>query len=75
MTEPPTRYPRVSKHVEHRVEIVLSILWLGGSAFLREVLHTGWTGPILLLIVVVLLEVGFVVWNRGGVTRRASGDS
>jgi hypothetical protein len=44
----------------------LAALWLGGSAYLREVLHTGWSGPIILLVVVVALELIFVVWNRGG---------
>jgi hypothetical protein len=58
----------VSKSVEHRVEIALTVLWLGGAAYLREVLQTGWSGPIILLIIVVLLEVVFLVWSRGSLT-------
>jgi hypothetical protein len=65
-TDSRAKLPRVSKSVEHGLEVVLAALWLGGSAYLREVLHTGWSGPIILLVVVVVLELIFVVWNRGG---------
>jgi hypothetical protein len=27
--------------------------------------HTGWWGPVVLLVLVVVLEVVFVVWNEG----------
>ncbi len=56
----------MSKRVEQGLEVALAAVWLGGSAYLREVLHTGWSGPIILLVVVVVLELIFVVWNRGG---------
>jgi hypothetical protein len=55
----------VSKKVQHGLEVALTIIWLGGTIFLLEVLDTGWLGPIILLIVVVLVEVAFVVWNEG----------
>ena len=67
-------YPRVPKRVEHGVEIALTVLWLGGAVYLREVLNTGWSGPIILLVVVVVLEVLFVVWNRGGVKAATEAD-
>lgn len=70
----PSGYPRVSKRVEHGVEIALTVLWLGGAIYLREVLETGWSGPIVLLVVVVAIEVAFVVWNRGGVRAAAEAD-
>ena len=43
----------------------MTVIWLGGTNFLLEVMHTGWWGPIVLLVVVVLVEVAFVVWNEG----------
>jgi hypothetical protein len=67
------KHPRVSKRVERVVEIALTILWLGGTALLLEVMHTGWSEPIILLLVVVVLEVVFVVWNHGGV--KAAGEA
>lgn len=30
-----------------------------------EEMHTGWRGPLILLVVVVLVELAFVVWNEG----------
>lgn len=60
------RHPRVSKKVQHGVEAVLTVVWLGGTALLLEVLHTGWLAPIFLLIFVVLVEVVFEIWNQGG---------
>ena len=59
------KYPRVSKKVQRGVEVVLTVIWLGGTSFLLEVRHTGWWGPIVLLVVVVLLDVAFEVWNKG----------
>ena len=59
------KYPRVSKNVQRGVEVVLTVIWLGGTSFLLEVTHTGWWGPIVLLVVVVLLDVAFEVWNKG----------
>ena len=59
------KYPRVSKNVLHGLEVVLTVIWLGGTSFLLEVMHTGWWGPIVLLVVVVLVEVAFVVRNEG----------
>jgi hypothetical protein len=55
----------VSKKVQRGVEVVLTVIWLGGTSFLLEVMHTGWWGPIVLLVVVVLVEVAFVAWNEG----------
>ena len=59
------KHPRVSKKVQRGVEVVLTVIWLGGTSFLLEVMHTGWWGPIILLVVVVLLDVAFEVWNDG----------
>jgi hypothetical protein len=59
------KHPRVSKNVQRGVEVVLTVIWLGGTSFLLEVVHTGWWGPVVLLVLVVLLEVAFVVWNEG----------
>jgi hypothetical protein len=59
------KHPRVSKNVRHGLEVVLTVIWLGGTSFLVEVMHTGLWGPIVLLVVVVLVEVAFVVWNEG----------
>lgn len=73
-TDPPTRHPRVSKRVQHGVEVALTIIWLGGVAYLREVLGTGWTEPILLLVAVLVVEVVFVIWNHGGVKAAAEAD-
>jgi hypothetical protein len=72
--DPPTKHPRVSKRVQHGVEIVLAVIWLGGVAYLREVLHTGWTEPIILLVAVLVIEVVFVIWNHGGVKAAAEAD-
>ena len=63
------KHPRVSKKVQRGVEVVLTVIWLGGTSFLLEVRHTGWWGPIVLLVVVVLVEVAFVVWNEGHLPR------
>ena len=59
------KHPRVSKNVQRGVEVVLTVIWLGGTSFLLEVRHTGWWGPIVLFVVLVLLEVAFVAWNEG----------
>jgi hypothetical protein len=45
--------------------VVLTVIWLGGTSFLLGVMHTGLSGPIVLLVVVVLVEVAFVAWNEG----------
>lgn len=74
VTDSPPKCPRVSKNVERRVEIVLGVLWLAGSAYLLEVQHTGWAEQVILLVVVVVLEVVFVIWNRGGVKAAADAD-
>ena len=68
------KHPRVSRSVEHWVEIALTIIWVGGGAYLLEVMHTGWVGPVVLLVVVVLIEVAFLVWNYGslGAARKAA---
>ena len=59
------KHPRVSKKVQRRLEVVLTVLWLGGTTVLLEVMHTGWLGPLILLVVVVLIDVAFAVWNDG----------
>ena len=59
------RHPRASKNVKRTLEVVLTIVWLGGMTFLLEVLHTGLLGPIVLLVVVVVVETAFTVWNDG----------
>ena len=56
------RYPRTSKKFQHVLEVVLTCIWLGGTTFLLEELDTGWRGPVILLVVVVLVELAFVVW-------------
>jgi hypothetical protein len=70
----PDRYPRVSKKVERALEVVLTVVWLGGTALFIEVMDTGWLEPVILLVVVVLVEVVFVVWNEGHLskTKRAA---
>jgi hypothetical protein len=55
----------VSKPVERGFEVALTVIWLGGAAYFREVLNTGWLEPIVLLVVVVIVEVVFVRWNTG----------
>ena len=35
------KHPRVSKKVQRGVEVVLTVIWLGGTSFLLEVMHTG----------------------------------
>jgi hypothetical protein len=55
----------VSKNVQRGVEVVLTVIWLGGTSFLLEVMHTGLWGPIVLLVVAVLAEGAFVAWNEG----------
>jgi hypothetical protein len=62
-------YPRVSKKVSHGLEIVLTVIWLGGTAFFLDVLDTGWLGPIILLAFVVVIETAFVVWNEGHLSK------
>ena len=59
------RHPRTSKKFQHVLEVVLTCIWLGGTTFLLEGLDTGWRGPVILLVVVVLVELAFVVWNDG----------
>jgi hypothetical protein len=59
------KHPRLSKGVQRGFEVVLSTLWLGGTAFLLDVVHTGLWGPIVLLIGVVVAELLFVRWNDG----------
>ena len=60
-------YPRVSKSVEHRVDIALMIFWVAGGVFLLEATHTGWIGQVVLLLVVLLIEFVFLTWNYGSV--------
>jgi hypothetical protein len=68
--EPDTpRYPRTSKKFQHGLELVLTVIWLGGTSFLLEQMDTGWLGPVILLVAVVVLEVAFVVWNEGHLSR------
>ncbi len=71
-------YPRTSKKFQHVLEVVLTIIWLGGTSFLLEEMDTGWMGPIILLAVLVVVEVAFVAWNEGLLSRAkraAHGDS
>jgi hypothetical protein len=75
MTTASPKHPRVSKGAQRAVEAVLTVIWLGGTSVLLEVMHTGWWGPIILLAVVVLLDVAFEVWNKGlPGTRKATND-
>ena len=55
------------KNMQHGFEVVLTIIWLGGTAFILEEVDGGWRwlGVIVLLIVVVAVEVVFVRWNTG----------
>ncbi|MCB2178041.1 MAG: hypothetical protein KQH57_19710 [Actinomycetales bacterium] len=64
----------MSKSAERGVEIVLAVLWLAGSVYLLEVQHARWSELIILLVAVVVLEVVFVIWNRGGVKAAAAAD-
>lgn len=70
------RHPRVSKRVQRALEGALTIVWLGGTIVLLEVLHTGLWGPIVLLAVVVAVETAFVAWNDGHLpgAERPAGD-
>lgn len=72
------RYPRTSKKFQHGLEVVLTAIWLGGTSFLWEEMDTGWRGPVILLVAVVLIELAFVVWNDGllsGAKKGAQADS
>jgi hypothetical protein len=60
-----SRHPRVSPKTKRLLEAVLTAIWLGGTAYLVEVLHTGLWGPIALLVVVVVAEVAFLRWSDG----------
>jgi hypothetical protein len=69
----PDRYPRVSKEVERVFEVVLTVIWLGGTLLFLEVMDTGWREPIVLLVGVVLVEVVFIVWNEGHLPKARRG--
>lgn len=47
------------------LELVLTGIWLGGTAYLMEVLHTGLWGPIMLLAVVIVVELAFLRRHDG----------
>jgi len=73
-TGSPTKHPRVSKRVSRGLEIVLTVIWLSGAAYLYEVHQPGWTEQIVLLLVVLAIEVVFVIWNHGGIKAAAEAD-
>ena len=63
-TDPP-RHPRVSPKVKRGLGAALTLIWLSGTTYLLEVLHTGLWGPIVLLVVVGVAELLFMRWNDG----------
>jgi hypothetical protein len=62
--------------VKRTVEVAMTIIWLSGTVLLLEVFKTGWWGPVILLVVVVLIDVAFIVWNEGHLpgAKRANGE-
>ena len=59
------KYPRVSPKTKRVFGWVLTGIWLGGTPYLLEELHTGLWGPIALLAAVGAVELAFSRWNNG----------
>ncbi|HCB03027.1 MAG TPA: hypothetical protein PLZ93_02025 [Nocardioides sp.] len=57
----------MSKNLKRGFEGVLTVIWLGGTAFLVEEMDSGWRwlAVVALLAVVVAIEVVFIRWNEG----------
>ena len=59
------RYPRVSPKTKRVLGWGLTGIWLGGTTYLLEELHTGLWGPVALLAAVGAAELAFGRWNNG----------
>lgn len=65
MTTGSTTYPRLSRTGRRWFEVGLTVVWLGGTALLLEVVQASWWWAVALLAVVILVELAFVRWNEG----------